>query len=466
MRLADRVRGVLRPQADATGARPAGAADVRPAGRFVESDLSRVLGGWWRDVGSARCFVVDQRVEPEARHGAAFVREIAEGLDAGAAGAPMLAAGAAARSPFLFFDLETTGLSGGAGTYAFLVGCGRFGGDGSFLTRQYLLTEFGGERALLEAAGGDIGEAGALVSFNGKSFDAPVLETRFLFHRLPWRAVGLPHLDVLHPARRFWGREERRGPFDRAGGEGDIARRGRADGVAAPSSDCSLAALERHVLGARRDADVAGSEVPARYFQFVRSGDPRPLRAVLEHNRLDLLSLAGLTARLLHLVSAGPRAARDAREALALGRVYAGAGLIPRARDAFARAADAAERDAASAGGSLLVEALHGLALVERRARRFEEAARTWRRLLRLPHCPPRLAREAREALAIHHEHRVRDLEAAKAFALASLEREASSAWNDSVRYRLARIERKLAVPGPLWQALGEEAGRRSAEGD
>ena len=119
--------------------------------------------------------------------------------------APLLTSAAPARPPFLFFDIETTGLSGGAGTYAFLVGCAWFCDDGAFLTRQYLLTSHGDERPMLESVAGELARAGTLVTFNGKSFDVPVLEMRYMFHRLPWPGARLPHLDVLHPARLFWG---------------------------------------------------------------------------------------------------------------------------------------------------------------------------------------------------------------------------------------------------------------------
>ena len=108
----------------------------------------------------------------------------------------------------MFFDLETTGLSGGAGTLAFLVGCGWFEDDGAFVTRQFLLARHADERMLLEAVAAELARAGALVSFNGKSFDAPLLESRYLFHRLPWSGREMPHVDVLHPARRFWKRKE------------------------------------------------------------------------------------------------------------------------------------------------------------------------------------------------------------------------------------------------------------------
>ena len=105
----------------------------------------------------------------------------------------------------MFFDLETTGLSGGAGTLAFLVGCGWFERrrrvrDAAVPARRATPTS----ATLLEAVAAELARAGALVSFNGKSFDAPLLEGRYLFHRLAWRGRELPHVDVLHPARRFW----------------------------------------------------------------------------------------------------------------------------------------------------------------------------------------------------------------------------------------------------------------------
>src|SRR5205814_3335893 len=126
------------------------------------------------------------------------------------------------------------------------------------------------------------------------------------------------------------------------------------DGAGAAAS-CSLAALERQVLGARRRADVAGFEIPARYFRFVRSGDARPLAAILEHNRLDLLSLAGLTCRLLHLAQAGADAADDGWEAVALGWMYWRSGLESRAQDAYLRAlamVDGSGRGASIAGSA------------------------------------------------------------------------------------------------------------------
>jgi hypothetical protein len=211
-----------------------------------------------------------------------------------------------------------------------------------------------------------------------------------------------------------------------------------------------------------------------RYFDFIRSGDAGPLRAVLEHNRLDLLSLAGLAARLLDLVRRGPGAARHPREALALGRVYASGGLDGRAREAYqhacreasmarvdvSRIARASKTVTEASMASIRVIGLRSLALLSRRSRRYDDAAAYWRDLLDLPACPPHVAREASQALAVHHEHRVRDLPAAKAFALRSFDSH-KPAWNQAVQYRLARIERKISGGSdqpPLAKAKAEKS--------
>jgi uncharacterized protein YprB with RNaseH-like and TPR domain len=385
-----------------------GAELTRPA-----ADVAGVLGGEWREDAHGTCLVVERRVGPLAACGRARVGDFASTLRDAAIDAPILAGGAAVQPPFIFFDLETTGLSGGAGTHAFLVGCGWFDDKGGFVTRQFVMTRYADERPMLGTVAGELARAGALVSFNGKSFDAPVLETRYSFHRLEWIAGRKPHLDVLHPARAFWG-----------GADGRLS--------------CSLGALEQQQLGARRAGDVPGFEIPERYFQFVRSGDARPLAAVLEHNRLDLLSLAGLAARLLHLVREGAGASRDPREALALGRVYARAGLGARAIDAYECAARTA------AGGPIGGDALRALACLSRRGRRYADAAEYWRQLLALRGCPPSLMREANEALASHHEHRVRDFAEAKRFTLQSLDNGMAARWAEAGRHRLARIERKM----------------------
>src|SRR4029077_3674826 len=226
-------------------------------------------------------------------------------------------------------------------------------------------------------------------------------------HRIAWRGREMPHVDVLHPARRFWKKGGPRALVPQTFGS-------------ALESSCSLQTLERQLIGARRKGDVPGFEIPARYFQFVRSGDAGPLEAVLEHNRLDLLTLAALTARLFHMACNGPDAIGDAREALALGHVYSRGGLDARARAGFRRALDRC-RSPHGAYDPIRIEALRALAIACRRARLHDEAAASWRALVELRSCPAPILREAAEALAIHHEHRVPDLPLAKQFALGSL---------------------------------------------
>ena len=441
--LADRIRGIVAPSGVAQGLSPAEAGLKAGA---TPGNLETVLGGAWR----GGCFVVERSWDPDARHGRERIGALAERLEGAADQAPLFSGGAPARPPFVFFDLETTGLNGGAGTLAFLVGCGWFDADGSFTTRQFLLARHADERALLEAVAAELARAGALVSFNGKSFDAPLLEGRYLFHRIAWHGREMPHVDVLHPARRFWKGSPKGLRYD----SGSVAQ---AFGPA--SEGCTLQALEQQLVGLRRQGDVAGFEIPARYFQFVRSGDAAPLAAILEHNRLDLLSLAALTARLLHLARSGPEEIGDPREAVALGHVYArahrqaqgalspsqGDGFEARARASFRRAIDRC-RSPRGAYDPIRIDALRALALTCRRARRHEEAAGCWAELAAMRSCPAPILREATEALAIHHEHRIGDLATAKTFALRNLEEGTDLRWVGSARYRLARIERKLEV--------------------
>src|SRR5215467_6041650 len=217
--LGDRLRGIITPNRSDVVERAA------PAVRATDGDLETLLDGKWY----GHCFIVERRLAPSAKYGRSRIGELAERLMSSAHEAPLVCGSDAAKPPFVFFDLETTGLSGGAGTQAFFIGCAWFDDDGGLTTRQYLLARYSDERAMLAAVAEDLGRAGALVSFNGKSFDAPVLETRYLFHRLEWTASQQPHLDVLHPARRFWKEDE-----------------------------CSLAVLEQQILGAWRQGDVSG----------------------------------------------------------------------------------------------------------------------------------------------------------------------------------------------------------------
>jgi tetratricopeptide (TPR) repeat protein len=319
----------------------------------------------------------------------------------------------------VFFDIETTGLSGGAGTLAFLVGCGWFEADGSFIVRQFFLAGPSGERAMLTELARVFDNASLVVTYNGRTFDVPFMETRWAFHRTQAPTEDLPHFDMLPPARRLWGRR-------------DLAR---------PDTDgCSLSALERRVLGFHRFNDVPGFEIPGRYFQFLRTGATDLIEGVLEHNRHDLVSLAAVMSQALWMVHEGPAACRDAAEQLAVAQIYERAGLLDRAADAY-------ERVVACGDATVQQPAWARLAFMHRRARRYDDAAAAWKRVLDLVPRGRRvlssLERQAVEALAIHHEHRARDLDRARGYAEA-LDATTTGRRRVETEKRLQRLGRKL----------------------
>lgn len=392
--------------------------------------VGAILGGVPMRTPFGECLVIDRRYEADRLHGTIRIEdcEMKDGdglrlLDPTLRGLEL--PGQTDRDAFIpsprtiFIDLETTGLSGGAGTVAFLVGCGFFD-LGAFQVRQFLLTSYASERALLSAVASFFDGAALIVTYNGKTFDVPMMETRWGFHRIEMPLAGVPHFDMLHSARRLW--------------------KGRTQ---ADDGGCRLSTLERTLFAVKRVGDVPGFEIPDRFFRFLRSGDPRPLEPVLEHNRIDLVSLAAVTAHAARLAQDGHGACADCAEALALGRIYERADALERADACYLRAAG-------SDNPEIRAEALYRLALRRRRERRFADAAAVWRQLLALTDSArgrgslPELRLCAVEALAIHHEHRDRDLMSARELALFALQ-EGAAASAGGMRHRLARIDRKLA---------------------
>ena len=212
---------------------------------------------------------------------------------------------AAALAPerWLVLDVETTGLGARAGTYAFLVGLGWWEA-GAFVVEQLLMRDPSDEPALLCAVAERFTGYDGLVTFNGKSFDAPLLATRFAMSRQAAPHAGLVHCDMLHAARRVTTRTERGGS--------------------------RLAALEKHWLGVRRHADIAGCDVPEVYMDYLRTGSAAVLDSVLRHNRIDILSLALLTAEIARFLPRTLAALADPdgapAERLAVARIFDAAG--------------------------------------------------------------------------------------------------------------------------------------------
>jgi uncharacterized protein YprB with RNaseH-like and TPR domain len=383
-------------------------------------EAAAALGGVALDAGGA-CVVVDRQFSADRSHGRYRIEACVPRADAPL---HLLDERTAAHQEWwrrvVFFDIETTGLSGGAGTLAFLAGCGWFEPSGDFTVRQFFLVGPSGERAMLDALGRIFDDASMLVTYNGRTFDVPFMETRWAFHRRDAPTGDLAHFDMLPPARRLWSRREMATPED----EG-----------------CSLGALERRVLGFHRVGDVPGFEIPARYFQFLRTGDASLVEGVLDHNRHDLVSLAAVMAHALWMAAEGPQACREPAEQAALGRLYERAQLTERAIEAF-------ELADATGDAEVRRHALARLAVIHRRASRHVEAAAAWQGIVDLVPRGRRtltsLERRAVEALAIHHEHRAKDLSRARRYAEA-LGASATGRQETESERRLRRLERKMS---------------------
>lgn len=214
------------------------------------------------------------------------------------------------REDICFLDTETTGLSHGAGTVAFLVGAGAFTADG-FLLRQYLMRDYDEEPSLLRRVAEDMNKSRVLCTFNGATFDLPLLEGRFTMQRMRDSYPRRPHVDLLPTARRVWKMRLKK---------------------------CNLASLEAAVLGLEREEDLPGALVPERYFQFLKTRDFSLLEDILDHNAQDILSLAHILDRLLRLHEA-PLLAQAPEDLFSLGRVYEKRGKKDSARMCY-RAAD------------------------------------------------------------------------------------------------------------------------------
>lgn len=287
----------LRARIDAVlSRRPEGRkAEASPAARGRGVPLEELIPGAETANEAGAFFCADHKAGGSSRHGERCIRDLVP-LDIGRLA--VLANDPALRGldcrQALFFDTETTGLAGGTGTVAFLIGLGWFEGD-SFITRQLFARDYAEERATLLSFQELLRGKQFLVSFNGKAFDANLLAARFIMNRLPDPLAVLPHLDLLHPARRLLGHR---------------------------LSDRRLGTLEAAVLGFEREGDIPGSEIPQRYFDWLRRRDGRLMAGVFEHNRLDILSLAALTAHLTELIDPeGETSRRHPGDLLAAARL-------------------------------------------------------------------------------------------------------------------------------------------------
>jgi uncharacterized protein YprB with RNaseH-like and TPR domain len=276
---------------------------------------------------------------------------------------------------WLFLDTETTGLAGGSGTYAFLVGLAWWEGGGLEI-EQFFMREYSEEGSLLFALAERLSERRVLVTFNGKSFDWPLLETRYRMSRKIPLPILRAHLDFLHPARNLW--------------------RLRLGSV-------RLSELERHVLSWDRGADLLSDLIPRIYLDFVRGGPPERLVPIFHHNQMDLRGLAALSSRILSLLADAETQGQDGLELFGVSRICERRGENTRARRLYEKSIASvlpAETDRA---------ARRSLARLAKRDGDFALACELWKGTLG----NSRQGYEAYERLAIYHEHNARDLDQA-----------------------------------------------------
>ena len=373
----------------------------------ADADLLRaILHVERRETPAGPVFVRDDWYAPDHEHGAL---PLAAPLAADPVAVSHLLGGgeAPAVRRLAYFDIETTGLSGGTGTYIVLAGLGSFEADG-FRVRQYFLGDVGHERAMLAVLADDIARFEGIVTYNGRAFDVPCLEARLTLARLPSPCDALAHLDLLMAVRRLY--------------------RHRMPG-------CRLSDAERRLLRIERIDDIPGSMIPGLYFDYARAGRVGPLRAVFRHNAEDVLSLAGILARLARLLAAETL---DPEDAVAVARWWERTGDEPRAMALY--------RDALPwlTGGDDWPWAAARHARLCRRAGLRDEAVALWSSLWREGDAVAGLE------LAKHHEHHARDFAAAEVIAAAMTTGAPHDARlpaldQGALQHRLARIRAKAA---------------------
>ncbi len=393
--------------------------------------VEEVVGGQLVETEYGPCVVVDQVYRQGYRHGQI---EIATALNhspetiAGIGRDPDLRNLQLDRSAFL--DVETTGLAGGVGTYAFLVGIGWFEGR-DFHIRQVFMRDYSEERALVAIVEEIVEPLSGIVSFNGKAFDVPVLETRFIMSRRRFPLSGVPHLDLLFTARRLW--------------------RLRLE-------SCGLSCLEREILGLERQGDVPSYLVPQIYFDYLRYGRVGPLREVFYHNAQDVLSLAALTALAGRVFEEPLKNGVEYGEDLySLGRLYLHLGMSERAEHALRTALDADLSD------TLRERTIFHLSFHYKRQARWEHAIDLWHQAIR--------ENQGRlypfVELAKFYEHRAKDFGRAEDLVVRAIDLVESSSpirplwWRErrlaELEDRLRRVQRRKArsvprVGGGTWE--------------
>lgn len=354
-------------------------------------------------------FETEKLFAPHHRHGSYEISDLAELPE------DLLAAlsdGAIAKVPpqrWLFLDTETTGLAGGSGTYAFLIGAGSIGDDG-FRVRQFFMRDYSEEASMLHSLAEYIARFDVLVTYNGRSYDQPLLETRYTMCRARHPFGRMEHLDLLYGARRLF--------------------RLRLE-------NCRLVNLENQILGFEREGDIPGEMIPYCYFEYLRSRRAHRLPPIFHHNVLDIVSLACLTGVIPGVFQDAFRdpasvRARHGMDLLGLARWLQVSGRLEEAHRLLRRAIDMGLPD------RHLFATLYAAGLIEKKQGLIHAAVATFTDLSLSPN-PFRV--RAYEELARHYEHRERSF----AMAMECVRAARQIADSEALRKRHDRLQTKCA---------------------
>lgn len=311
----------------------------------------------------------------------------------------------------LFLDTETTGLSGGVGTLAFQIGIGYFSNAG-FVVEQFLMHDYPEENEMLCALDGIMKRFSVLCTFNGRTFDVPLLRSRFLMNRIQDARIPEIHADVLYPARRLWKLRLK---------------------------NCRLSHLEEELLHVQREDDLPGALVPQTYFQYLKDGNFTPLIRILEHNKQDIVSLAQLFFFICKQVD-HPEEMEAAEDLFSLAKVMEKRGEQAKAMHCYRLSAE----------NGLLGDAYQAMARIEKREGNTEAAIKLYQAMLSQNKEPV----AACEALAKLYEHQLKDIPGAIGYTRQALLFLSEPAlFRDStvqeqqkaLQYRYARLRRKLS---------------------
>lgn len=313
----------------------------------------------------------------------------------------------------LFLDIETTGLTGGGGTFVIMVGVARFRGP-CLVVHQYFLRHYLEEAAMLHALATNLSPS-LLITFNGKAFDRHVLRDRHTFARVAAPYLDVPHLDLLYPSRRLWSHRLR---------------------------ERSLASLERVVLRVVRTGDVPGELIPRLYFDYLHYRDASMVPSIFAHNRTDLLSLVALFINLHAHVAETPGAQVAPSDLLSLARLHQDCGRTEETRQCYERVL----RETVTP--QVRTEARERLAGLYKKLGRWQEAASLWRAAVE--DAPPSLT--ACIELAKYYEHRCRDYPRARDMVLVAMKLAGQDGYPHAavagLKRRLDRLERKMGQSG------------------